>query len=244
MLHPRIDERRFGFVQATFGIKYVEILPLAFTEPHRRHPRGLAARANLSVARRKTGPDRAISDQRILDIAKRAKHGPVVIDQRGIGAGVGDANLSPQARHIEHTPIEARAARESKRTTAEQGFEAAGEQSDEAGQAHRRKQVGFGDAAPRGGRRERAFGGGDIGSPPEQIGRSTDTDLRDLRQTGCRRSRTGKSLRCLAEQYGERMTRGADALLDPGQRRFDSGKPGLGANDVETCAGAMSSERR
>src|SRR3546814_3429770 len=96
MVCARRDERGFGFVEAAFGIENVQILAFTLAKANRRHPRRLAAGADLLVAHRKTGPDCTIGRQRVLDIAKGDQDGPVVIDQRRIGASIGDADRSEE----------------------------------------------------------------------------------------------------------------------------------------------------
>src|SRR3546814_14435422 len=93
MVWARRDERGVGFVEAAFGIENGQILAFTLAKVNRRHPRRLAAGADLLVAHRKTGPDCTIGRQRVLDIAKGDQDGPVVIDPRRIVASIDDADL-------------------------------------------------------------------------------------------------------------------------------------------------------
>src|SRR3546814_12463799 len=96
MVCARRDERGFGFVEAAFGIENVQILAFTLAKANRRHPRRLAAGADLMVAHRKTGPACTIGSQRGLAIAKDAQAGQVVIEQRRYDARIVDAAFRPQ----------------------------------------------------------------------------------------------------------------------------------------------------
>src|SRR3546814_9579887 len=113
-------------------------------------------------------PDCTIGRQRVLDIAKGDQDGPVVIDQRRIGASIGDADLRAQTRPVEHTLIEAGAASKSDRTARDPRFKPASAEPNEAGQENRRKQVGLGDAPPCRAGGECARGGAATRPPPKQ----------------------------------------------------------------------------
>src|SRR3546814_14610618 len=82
MVCARRDERGFGFVEAAFGIENVQILAFTLATANRRHPRRLAAGADLLVAHRPPGPDCTIRPHRVPHIAPRVHAGPGAVQRR------------------------------------------------------------------------------------------------------------------------------------------------------------------